>query len=104
MARVVDYLAPMVYPSHWVSGQYGVADPNRQPYDIVRRCLDDFVRQTRGSGARIVPWLQDFSLGVSYGPREVAAQIRAAHDAGTDAFLLWNVTSRYHAGALPPRR
>ncbi len=39
MAREVDYIAPMVYPSHWGSGWYGVDDPDGQPYDIVSGAL-----------------------------------------------------------------
>ena len=42
MATVVDYVAPMVYPSHWGPGEYGVADPNSAPYDIAFRSLEDF--------------------------------------------------------------
>src|SRR5207237_1662045 len=42
MARQLDYVAPMVYPSHWHDGEYGVADPNAEPYKIVERALTDF--------------------------------------------------------------
>ena len=28
MARDLDYVAPMVYPSQWNDGEYDVADPN----------------------------------------------------------------------------
>ena len=52
MAREVDYVAPMLYPSHWGPQEYGVADPEREPYAIVRRSLLDFRRAVRGSGAR----------------------------------------------------
>ena len=78
MARNVDYVAPMLYPSHWGPGEYDVSDPNGSPYEIVRRSTADFVRQVRGTGARVMPWLQDFSLGRDYGPEEVRAQIRGA--------------------------
>jgi hypothetical protein len=100
MAREVDYIAPMVYPSHWAPGEYDVADPNAQPYEIVRRSLADFARDVRGTGARIVPWLQDFSLGVAYGPEQVRAQIRAARDEGMPEFVLWDPAVTYTAGAL----
>ncbi len=100
MAEQVDYIAPMVYPSHWAPGEYGVDNPNAQPYDIAVRSLEDFERRVRGTGARIVPWLQDFSLGVDYGPAEVEAQIRAARDAGIDDFLLWDPAVTYTAAAL----
>ena len=88
MASHVDYISAMVYPSHWAPGEYGVADPNAQPYDIVQRSLEDFQRDVRGSGARVVPWLQDFSLGVDYGRTQVEDEIRGAHDAGIDEYLL----------------
>ena len=41
----------------------------REPYDdraALARGLP--ARRSRGTGARVVPWLQDFSLGVDYGP------------------------------------
>ena len=36
MARQVDYIAPLVYPSHWGPGEYNVSNPNAQPFDIVQ--------------------------------------------------------------------
>jgi hypothetical protein len=100
MAEHVDYIAPMVYPSHWGPGEYGVTDPNSQPYDIVYRSMVDFSEQLSGSGASLVVWLQDFSLGVDYGPAEVRAQIDAALDAGVDDFLLWDAATTYTEAAL----
>lgn len=102
IARVVDYVSPMVYPSHWNKGEYGVADPNRMPYEIVAASLADFAAVLQGSGAVLVPWLQDFSMGVTYGAAEVRAQIRAAADLGIESFLLWNASSRYTPGTLDP--
>ena len=103
MAPHVDYVSPMVYPSHWGGGEYGVADPLRQPGDIVAASVGDFVHVVAGSGAAVVPWLQDFSAGgVTYGPAEVRAQIDAAAGVGAAGFLLWNSGSFYTAEALQP--
>jgi hypothetical protein len=103
LAPHVDYVAPMVYPSHWGPGEYGVADPNRQPADIVGASIADFHAVVAGSGAAVVPWLQAFSAGgVVYGPVEVRAQIDAALAAGASGFLLWNAGSFYAAAALQP--
>src|SRR5262249_5555419 len=78
----VDYVAPMVSPSHWAPGEYNVSYPNAEPYQIVRRSLLDFQKDARGTGARVVPWLQDFSLGVTYGPKQVCDQVHAAKSDG----------------------
>jgi hypothetical protein len=103
MARVVDYLAPMIYPSHWGSGQYRVADPIREPYEITKRSLSHFQEVTAGTGVRLVPWIQDFSIaGVTYGPGEVKAQIDAAAELGITDFLLWDPNVTYTAEALTP--
>ena len=55
-----------------------------------------------GTGAKVIPWLQDFSLGVSYGDAQVRAQIDAAAAVGIPSFFLWNASVSYHAGALDP--
>lgn len=103
MSQYVDYIAPMVYPSHWAAGEFGVGNPNSQPYDIVARSLAAFGKAVEGTDVQIIPWLQDFSLGVSYGPGEVAAQIDASRSNGMNSFLLWAPNCRYHDAALAPR-
>ena len=103
MAAVVDYLAPMVYPSHWGPGMYRVDSPINEPAAIVAKSLADFQRVTAGTGVRFLPWLQDFTLyGVPYGDAEVRAQIDAAKVLGIKGFMLWNPNVRYHPGALDP--
>ena len=104
IARHVDYIAPMLYPSHWVPGEYNVANPNKQPYDIIKATLADFQAKTAGTGVRLVPWLQDFSLGHPYGPAEVKAQIDAAASLGVPDWLLWNAGATYTAAALDRSR
>lgn len=96
IATVVDYVAPMIYPSHYVDGECGVTSPRREPYAIVACSLKDFKRVMGSAPAVLVPWLQDFSLdGIRYGAPEVAAQVRAATDAGARGFLLWNPSANY---------
>lgn len=103
MARHLDYLAPMVYPSLFVNGEYRVSNPARRPAEIVTRALQDFQAKAAGTGVVLTPWLQDFSLdGVAYGTAEVRAQIDAANAIGIVSYLLWNPRVRYHTDALPP--
>ena len=58
---------------------------------------------TAGSGAVLVPWLQDFTVnGVRYEEPEVRAQIDAARSLGVDRFLLWSPSITYTDSALDP--
>lgn len=103
IAKHVDYLAPMVYPSLFTRSYYQVPDPAADPYKIVVRALQHFKAQTDGTAVHhaYTPWLQDFSLGSrTYGDAQVAAQVKALHDLGIDSWLLWSPRVRYHAGAL----
>ena len=100
IARHVDYIAPMLYPSHWSAGEYDVRNPNAQPYDIVSAALADFQAKVDGTGVPLMPWLQDFSLGYPYGPAEVRAQIQASADRKVPDWLLWNASVTYTSSAL----
>ena len=102
---VVDVALPMVYPSHYWKGSYGIEEPNAHPYEIVRKALEDALERSdtlEGAGATR-PWLQDFTLGPPrYEAPEVRAQIQAAHDLGILEWVLWNPGSRYTEDALEP--
>ena len=101
MSDHVDYVAPMVYPSHWGRGEYGVAHPEAQPYDITYASLADFQEVLAGTNTAVVPWLQDFTMRVDYGPEEVRAQINAANDLGISDWLLWDPTVTYTTDGIP---
>lgn len=103
MADVTDALLPMVYPSHFAKGSYGIPVPNADPYQTVKTAMEFAIRRSRAveNAAAIRPWLQDFSIGwPSYGAAEVRAQIQATYDAGLMEWILWNPGSRYTAAAL----
>ena len=103
LAEHLDAIYPMVYPSHYGSGEYGLDDPNAVPGVTVARSLKDFRRALAGRDTQLVPWLQDFSLGREYTIDEVRAQIQAARDLESKGFLLWNPAGLYTPGALGGR-
>jgi len=100
LGQYLDTIYPMVYPSHFGPGEYNLPDPDAQPGRTVGLALRDFDRQVTGLGTRLVPWLQDFSLGRTYSLADVQDQIEAARDAGAEGFLLWNAAGLYTRGAL----
>jgi hypothetical protein len=105
LVRHADAVLPMVYPSHYRRGEYGVAQPNAAPYEVVHRALRDAQRRSQalGHSAEIRPYLQAFTLGAPrYGPEHVRAQIRAGAALGIHGWVLWNPRSVYEKGQIVP--
>jgi hypothetical protein len=95
LSEHLDYVAPMIYPSHWGPGEYGVEDPNRQPYDIITATLQVWKEQTEGTRAGIVPWLEDTNYRAWDRAEQVREQIRASRDQGVDGFMMWDPNVNY---------
>jgi hypothetical protein len=100
MAPFVDALYPMVYPSHYVSGEFGIVDPDSRPGTTVAYSLRDFRTKLRDRKAKLIPWLQDFSLGQTYSLADVQDQIQSARLEHTKGFMLWNAAGLYTARAF----
>ena len=112
MAKHLDYICPMVYPSHYGQGNFGLEYPDKQPYETILGAMqkskvvldkaadeDDHVHNQ----AIVRPWLQDFTasyLGegkyITYGYEEVQQQIQAVLAAGYEEWMLWSAANRYH--------
>lgn len=103
MIDAVDVILPMVYPSHFIAGNYGLRNPNAAPYHTILRSMEDAVRRSKAvpNAAIIRPWLQAFTLGPpKYGPAHVRAQIEAVYDAGLKEWVLWSPGSNYDPAAF----
>ncbi len=106
---VADVVLPMVYPSHYYRGSYGLAWPNGEPYRVVRNALSEAIERSRplARAATIRPYLQAFTLGrrkPRYTPYEIREQIRAAEELGIETWVLWNPRSVYQRDSLRPYR
>jgi hypothetical protein len=100
LGKVLDAIYPLVYPSHFNPGEFNLIEPEAFPYATVVHALRDFNRTVRGEKARIVPWLQDFTIKLNYGLEQVGEQIDAARAMHAGGFLLWNANGVYTSGAL----
>jgi hypothetical protein len=102
-APYFDFIAPMVYPSHYPYGFFGYANPNDYPYDIVKISLEHAASRLEAASStpnKLRPWLQDFDYGGNYDVKEVKAQIQAVYDAGLSSWMLWSPSNRYTKEAL----
>lgn len=116
-----DYIAPMVYPSHYNKGFAGLQNPSSDPYRVVHTSMVEAVRRAAATSTPIAsfahvrigtstpalyekptysplklrPWLQDFDYGKDYLPQDILAQTRAVYDAGLTSWFFWDPANRY---------
>ena len=117
-----DYVAPMVYPSHYPKSFLGLGNPNSDPYKVVNYSMSEAVKRasattttvdalthtllststkpflyskTAYSPLKLRPWLQDFDYGKDYLPADIEAQIKATYDAGLTSWMFWDPGNKY---------
>ena len=99
IAPSVDAIAPMLYPSHFWNGTYGIPVPAAEPYKVIYKSLSDGIKKLEAAGidkSKIRPWFQDFDLvGVPYTAELVQAQLQAAYDLGINSWMMWDPRNEY---------
>ncbi len=100
----LDYISPMLYPTTFQFGIPGYADPVAHPFEVVSLSLHNAQRRTALPAGRFRPWLQAFNDYAfdhrRFGAEQIAAQIRAAEEFGSDGWMLWNPHNVYRADGL----
>jgi hypothetical protein len=125
-APYFDFVAPMVYPSHYPANYLDLGNPNMHPYKVVYHAMSSGVTRMKSpttsmngflherigtstpavyskpvfDGNRLRTWIQDFDYGGNYDVAEVRAEIQASYDAGVMSFMIWAPSNNYTRGAL----
>lgn len=125
-APYFDFIAPMVYPSHYPRNVFGYDNPNQHPYEIVKYAMSTGVRRMTATTTPMMgflhtrigtstpavyqkpaytadkfrTWIQDFDYGGDYDVAEVKAEIKASYDAGVMSWMIWAPSNIYTRGAL----
>ena len=120
IGEVVDYICPMIYPSHWANasptgtmsngtGQViydqKFTAPDLDPYGVTYKIslkAKEKMAENPNFKAKIRLYLQDFTASYlprgyykPYGANEVNDQIRGLTDAGFEEWILWSGTNKY---------
>ncbi|MGL4363011.1 MAG: putative glycoside hydrolase [Cellulosilyticaceae bacterium] len=110
LLKRLDYICPMIYPSHYGPGSFGIEYPDLDPYSLIliamqysNNIMKEIPRAERR--AQVRPWLQDFTASwvkphQVYGDQQLREQINACYDALTDEWILWNAAAQYSVGGL----
>jgi len=98
-----DFIAPMVYPSHYPINFRGFGNPNDYPYEIVHYSMTSAINRLEAVGElpeKLRPWLQDFDYPRAYTIDDVLAQKRAVYDVGLKSWMIWDPRNIYTKEAL----
>lgn len=121
-----DFVAPMVYPSHYPKSFLGLGNPNDHPYKVVHYAMQSGVNRMKAtttvvagfahtrigtstpaqytkpaySPDKLRTWIQDFDYGGDYDAIDVRNQIQASYDAGVNSWMIWAPSNMYTRGAL----
>ncbi len=121
-----DFVAPMVYPSHYPKSFLGLGNPNDYPYKVVNYAMQGGVNRMKAtttvvagfahtrigtstpalyakpaySPDKLRTWIQDFDYGGDYDALDVQNQIQASYDAGVKSWMIWAPSNIYTRGAL----
>lgn len=93
-----DFVAPMIYPSHYPEGYQGFANPATKPYEVVTIAMKKGVARAAALGmdaSKFRPWIQDFNMGATYTAGMIKDQIRALHEQGIDSYMVWDPANTY---------
>lgn len=113
MARYLDYICPMVYPSHYAAGYSGISVPDAEPYKLILKEMQysadklEPLKTEQDTYADVRPWLQAFTAtwvkgNIKYTGPVVRKQVDATYDAGYSSWLLWNASANYVDGCFLP--
>mgnify|MGYP005687272199 FL=1 len=75
IVNTVDFISPMIYPSHYSKGSFGYSYPNNYPYEVVTAALNDGL--SRGVQEKN---LRPFLQGFWHSSEDVRLNIQAAED------------------------
>ena len=116
-----DYVSPMIYPSHYLPGNFGFDNPAEHPYEVILKTIESGKNQLRDKVIsnigtttpslinpllekeikKLKPWLQDFNIGAIYDNEMIRQEKQAVYDSGlTAGWLLWNPRNVYTESAL----
>lgn len=102
MAPFVEYMCPMVYPSHYGEWWYGFEVPDAHPYGVLKGSMKEAIEKNAAieSDTIIRPWIQGFTAGwieghIFYSPTKIRDQILASKELGINEYLIWDPGNTY---------
>lgn len=99
-SKIVDYISPMIYPSHYPQNSMKIKKPDLSPYNIVFKSIKYSNKYISKSKTR--PWIQAFTASwlkkgnyQKYSKQQLLEQIQALEKNGIFSYCIWNPSGNY---------
>jgi len=106
LAKPLDVISPMLYPSGFQFGIPGYRNPVQNSHEIIYLSLKRAQERTGLKPVHFRPWLQafrDYAFDRRvFGPEEIQQQISASDKFGAGGWMMWNPRNVYSAEAYMP--
>jgi len=106
LAKPLDVISPMLYPSGFQFGIPGYRNPIENSHEIIYLSLKRAQERTGLKPVHFRPWLQafrDYAFDRRvFGPQEIQQQISASDKFGAGGWMMWNPRNVYSAEAYIP--
>lgn len=97
-----DYVAPMVYPSHYPKNFNNWKDPNMVTGPLTEFVMGTAVKRAEAIGLspnKLRTWVQDFDYGKDYTAADVRAIIKGSEKVGVKSYMVWDPGNKYTESA-----
>src|SRR5690606_5621831 len=96
MAKHLDIISSMLYPSHFYGNFDNLKYPPDHPYYFYEKGVSKVYNKTAVHGTTNRPWVQAFPYRIrNYGPDYIRQQLQGSYDAGGNGWLMWNANNDY---------
>ena len=99
VAKHLDYLCLMVYPSGYHLGIPGYRNPVQHSREVVYLTLEKAAKRLDGQSKKLRPWLQNFRDYAfdrrPYNGNDIKIQIQACEQARSSGYLLWDPSNKF---------
>ncbi len=96
MGKYVDYVCPMLYPSHFSPYDFAEYGEPVRSYLLYYESIIRARKRLKNTGAKVVAYIQGFNYKTPFfTPDYIFYQILGALDAGSKGFFIWNAAGNY---------
>ena len=83
---MVDFVSPMIYPSHWGNKFHTIKNPKDYPYELIDLVITQHINR---NGIKYINKIRPYITGWNCDKKYIYTQIQALKDNNINSYLIW---------------